>query len=607
MNSLHSSVISQVTHRLLTVLSLTVVVSFALWWFSAGNIPHNFTGQKHLLDLVLFLLVSYVIWHPIFMEILTWSISWHITETKEITPPKGLRVAFLTTIVPSNESLSLLHQCLPAMVNADYPHDTWLLDEGNSPEVKAICEQYGVFHFSRFRRRLYNTRKGKFVKKTKGGNHNSWYENFDADYDIVAQIDTDFVPQANFLTKTLGYFRDPNIAFVGTPQVYGNGEDSFIAKGAGEQLFSFYGTILRGLSGMKSSLLIGANHIIRVAALKDVDHYSAHITEDLLTGMKLHKKGWKSVYVPEILAVGEGPFTWEAYFAQQMRWAYGCMDILFYQSPKLFLTMGIRRTIYYFALQQHYFSGLAMGISLVLLSLYFATGVQAANVNNVLFMAFYSLIVLLSWLTSVWLQRYNVNQVESHELLLFGKMLSIASWPIYFIAFICAILRKRITYKVTPKGDSGTKFMESYRVFLPHFFFAFIALAGLLSSFFTHRQSAIMIFWALSTVVLMLCVPFMHLLTKAVNTASSRIAKVLSFIRTQNNRGEVLITQQQIQAEYTENALLLDMLFLGGIVVSSVLFYINKIGFYTDDWSFIGNFYDCHDTQYFHATATELL
>ena len=62
---------------------------------------------------------------------------------------------------------------------------------------------------------------------------------------------------------------------------------------------------------MQMTLLIGANHVIRVSALKSVNHYSAHITEDLITGMKLHSKGWKSVYLSEPLAIGEGPDTWK--------------------------------------------------------------------------------------------------------------------------------------------------------------------------------------------------------------------------------------------------------------------------------------------------------
>ena len=143
------------------------------------------------------------------------------------------------------------------------------------------------------------------------------------------------MPSPNFLTKTLGYFSDPKVAFVGTPQVYGNTRRSFVARGAAQQLYSFYGPLMRGLGAVGACNMIGANHIVRVAALRDIGSYAGHLTEDLLTGMRLHSHGWTSRYVPTPLAVGEGPETWAAYFNQQTRWAFGCMDILRTHSLKL--------------------------------------------------------------------------------------------------------------------------------------------------------------------------------------------------------------------------------------------------------------------------------
>ncbi|MBP9827205.1 glycosyltransferase, partial [Candidatus Saccharibacteria bacterium] len=353
------------------IFGIIITTIFAVWWFQPNHIPNNFTGFNHIIDMLLFAGVSYVVWHPILMQVLSWAIGSHIKESPEKNPQKGLKVAFVTTFVPQSESLELLHKTLPAMVAAHYRHDTWLLDEGNDLKVREICEQYGVKHFSRHQRSRFNLKDGKYATKTKGGNHNSWYDTYGNHYDFVAQIDTDFIPSRNFLIKTLGHFKNPKVAFVGTPQIYGNTDNSFIPKGAAEQTYSFYGPILRGMSGMDSTLLIGANHVIRVAALKSVDHYSAHITEDLLTGMKLHAKGWTSVYVPEALAIGEGPTNWQAYLNQQMRWAYGCIDVLLRHNPKLFKTMSMRRRIYYFLIQQHYFSGVAMVLSMILLGLYF--------------------------------------------------------------------------------------------------------------------------------------------------------------------------------------------------------------------------------------------
>jgi hypothetical protein len=62
------------------------------------------------------------------------------------------------------------------MVAARYPHDTWVLDEGDSAEVQRLCEEIGVWHFSRKGRPPYNTVEGPFKVMTKGGNHNAWYD-----------------------------------------------------------------------------------------------------------------------------------------------------------------------------------------------------------------------------------------------------------------------------------------------------------------------------------------------------------------------------------------------------------------------------------------------
>lgn len=617
----HSYKLSQFTHIIFSLFSFCALFVFAFWWFNPSHIPHNFIGPQRIFDIALFALVSYVIWHSLIMEALSWLISSHIKDFHQMKPVPGLKVAFVTTIVPANEPLSLLHKCLPAMVKAKYPHDTWLLDESDNSEVKKICERYGVKHFSRFGREKYNTRTGKFTK-TKGGNHNAWYDMYGDNYDIVAQVDTDFVPKSTFLTKTLGYFRDPTVAFVGTPQIYGNAQDSLVAQGASEQLYSFYGTILRGLSSMSMTLLIGANHIVRVAALKEVDHYSAHITEDLITGMKLHAKGWKSVYVPYPLAIGEGPFSWEAYFSQQMRWAYGCMDILFRYSFTLFKKMGFRGAVYYFLLQQHYFSGIAMALSSILLCLYFFGGIRVADIDLTQFLTFYSLILLLCWLMSVWLQRYNIYRKKDGELHLFGKLINIAAWPIWFLAFVSVITGKKLRYKVTPKGGDDEKNKTPLTIFIPHIFFGAIAVIALLSSFITHRQNSAMLFWAILSAALMLSIPFsftiahwFSLFQKIAVSVVHVLQQEKQFTLLKNSKKPVAHIQEALQ-ETVHNrrkkiyissqkwTVIQDTIFLSFVVITSFAFYIQKIGFYSDDWSFLGNFVVSHDRTLFGLIRT---
>ena len=496
-------------HTLFSLVALLVLAYFAVWWFRPENIAHNFIGANHAFDFILFLLVTYVIWHPLVMEVLSWAISSHIRKpTPTPVPQPNLKVAFVTTFVPQSESIDLLKKTLPAMVAVNYQHDTWVLDEGNDPRVRELCAEIGAKHYSRHGYEYFNAPDGKYAKKTKGGNHNSWYDNYGNDYDIVAQMDTDFSPSKDYLTKTLGYFSDPEIAFVGTPQIYANTKESLIARGAAQQTYNFYGPILRGLSGMESTLLIGANHVIRVAALKDVDHYSAHITEDLLTGMKLHSKGWKSVYVPEALAFGEGPTTWDAYFSQQMRWAYGCMDVLLRHTPKLFKTMKSRRSIYYFIIQQHYFSGLAMVMGLVGITTYALFGVNTANIDFHKFVWLYLTVIATTGLMSLWLQGFNIRPSEERGFHLPGKIVSLASWPIFFLAFLGVMRGKKLTYKVTPKGVDEEARRLTFRVFRIHLLIAAYCVVLVGTGMATHHRAAIMIGWMAVSALTMAILPF---------------------------------------------------------------------------------------------------
>ncbi len=495
-------------HTLFASGALTAVVIFAVYWFRLSHVAHNFHGWEHVGDFALFAVVSFIIWLPIVMKVLLWAIASHIKPIKYYKPEEGLKVAFITTFVPASESISLLHKTLPAMVKTRYPHDTWLLDEGNDPEVIKVCEQYGVKHFSRAGKEHYNMPEGKYARKTKGGNHNSWYDVVGNDYDIVAEIDTDFIPHPGFLQVTLGFFRNPKIAFVGTPQIYGNIKHSIIARGAAQQTYSFYGPLLRGMAGMNSTLLIGANHVIRVKALQSVDHYSAHITEDLITGMKLHAKGWESVYVPQALAIGEGPTDWKSYFNQQKRWAYGCMHILFNHSFKLFKTMSLRRSMYYFVIQQYYFTGLAMALSVICLTLYFGLGIQATKMDLGSFLALFIPLSVIIGLMSFWLQRFNIRPKEERGIMWSGMYIGVAAWPIFFLAFASLFKRKKLVYKVTPKGTKAKKDKSlPFKLFLPHLTLAFITLADFVSSFFTHRTAPFMLFWALLGSLSLLAVP----------------------------------------------------------------------------------------------------
>jgi cellulose synthase/poly-beta-1,6-N-acetylglucosamine synthase-like glycosyltransferase len=391
-------------------------------------------------------------------------------------PPKGLRVAVLTTIVPGKEPFPLVAKTLKEMQRIDPGQgntlDVWLLDEGNDPTIKAQCIAMGVKHFSRKGNAKWNMPSGPFRARTKAGNHNAWRAKHETSYDIVAQMDPDHVPRRNFLARTLGYFTDPDVAFVVAPQVYGNLKDNWIANASASQSYIFHGIIQRGGNGLGAPLLIGTNHLYRVKAFRQIDGYQDSIIEDHLTSMTIvgvkNSAGgtWKGVYTPDLLAVGEGPTSFTDYFNQQKRWAYGIWEIASKHTANAVKKMTKKQALTFGMLQFFYPS---LAIAWVLGSL-----VTLAFSGLIFNFATLGPIFAVLWMYSFagslglffWLRRFNLVEHERKSLSLQGMILTMMCIPVYVSAAWQAFIRKPLTYAVTAKGDLTSP--DTVHTFMPH-------------------------------------------------------------------------------------------------------------------------------------------
>ena len=70
--------------------------------------------------------------------------------------PAGRRVAMITLCVPSHESMDIIGRQLRALKAVRYPHDSWVLDEGASPEIELLALSLGVKYFTRKGIERYN-------------------------------------------------------------------------------------------------------------------------------------------------------------------------------------------------------------------------------------------------------------------------------------------------------------------------------------------------------------------------------------------------------------------------------------------------------------------
>jgi hypothetical protein len=422
-------------------------------------------------------------------NLVVWMFACHAKDPVPVDPPVGLRVALLTTIVPSKEPLDVAERTLRRLRQIVYCGrvDVWILDEGDDPAVRAMAARLGVRHFTRKGRPEYNQPGGEFRARTKSGNHNAWRAEHEDHYDVVANVDPDHVPLPNFLERTLGYFRDPDVAFVVTPQVYGNTHQNFVAHGASVQQYLYNGLIARGGNGLDAPLLTGTGHLYRPAAWRTIGGYQDSIIEDHLTSIRVHAatnprtgNRWKGVYTPDVVAIGEGPTSWADYFNQQKRWAAGICEILVRPELRAPRELPTRRRWQY-RLLQFYYPSVAVSLLLGNLAsaLYLLTGVGTAQLDVTVWAGLWGTTFGTWFLLWLWLRRFNIAPHEREEIGLTGMALALFAGPVYVAAGCTALLRRKLGFVVTAKGRLRTT--ESLRTFRLHLCWA-AAAAGLLGA-----------------------------------------------------------------------------------------------------------------------------
>ncbi|WP_165906310.1 cellulose synthase catalytic subunit [Streptomyces sp. Z26] len=421
-----------------------------------------------------------------------------------VRPRKGSSVAFLTTYVPGKEPIEMVRATLTAAVRVRHRGrlHVWLLDEGDDAEAKALCAELGVHHFTRKGIPDWNRPRGPHRAKTKHGNYNAWLDAHGDDYDFFASVDTDHVPLPNYLERMLGYFRDPDVAFVVGPQVYGN-YDRAVTKFAESQQFLFHALVQRAGNRYGSPMFVGTNNCVRVSAVKSIGGLCDSITEDMATGFELHRRRnprtrrpWRSVYTPDVLAVGEGPVSWTDFFTQQLRWSRGTYETLFTQYGRTSHRLSAGRLFSYSLMLAYYpmsaLTWMLGGLSCVLFLWFGASGTQVAPS---VWLMLYADAAALQIGIYVWNRRHNVSPHEPKGSGgLAGIAMSALSAPIYARSLAAAVFRRPCRFVVTPKGGSAS--LDQPATFRTHLAWAGVLGGSLLASVALGHTHAAMRTWS---------------------------------------------------------------------------------------------------------------
>ncbi|MCW2803952.1 MAG: glycosyl transferase family 2 [Propionibacteriaceae bacterium] len=382
-----------------------------------------------------------------------------VTDLPHLWPVliNGQEVDVDVFITVYGEELAKIRATATAALAIHGKHRTWILDDGRSDEVKAMAAELGCHYV----RRLSSN-------GAKAGNVNYALSIAKGDYFCI--FDADFVPEREFLLETVPFFVHSNVAFVQTPQTYGN-LVNLVSRGAGYMQAVFYKFVQPGRNHFNAAFCVGTNVIFRRAAINDVGGiYTDSKSEDVWTSLKLHENGWRSVYIPKTLAVGDAPETIEAYTKQQLRWATGGFEIMLTHnplSPRRKLTSDQR--IMYLVTATHYLTGIAPALLLLVPPLEIFFDLRPVDLGTsfttwLLFYAgFYVMQILLAF--------YTLGSFRWEVL-----MLASVSFPIYISALLNAISGKEQKWHVT---GSKTQAQSPFNFMIPQVLtFVFLLLTS---------------------------------------------------------------------------------------------------------------------------------
>jgi cellulose synthase (UDP-forming) len=365
-------------------------------------------------------------------------------------------------ITVAGEPVDIVEETLVAALKMDYPHfKVYLLNDGyvakkeNWRDIELLAERYGAYAITR-----------KIPGGAKAGNINNALRLTTNPYVVI--FDADHIPHTDFLRKTMPYFADSKMAFVQSPQYYKNFEINEVTGGSWEQQQLFFGAICKGKNRLNAVTMCGTNMVIRRKALLEVGGMcDTNIAEDFVTGLFIHQKGWKSYYVPEVLAEGLAPEDFLSYYKQQLRWARGSLEVMFKYNPLFSRGLTWSQKIQYLASAGYYLSGVFVLLNALIPLVFFFTGQVPFLVST--------MALAIVFLPYMFLTLYIVQLSTNFSYTFRAIAFSMSSWTIHIRALSELLRGKKSGFAITSKRAVAGNFL---RLVSPHLIYMAISLIG---------------------------------------------------------------------------------------------------------------------------------
>ncbi|WP_081942873.1 glycosyltransferase [Myxosarcina sp. GI1] len=359
-------------------------------------------------------------------------------------------------LIPTyNEPDFILKRTIIGCQALNYEHKKiYVLDDTRRPQIRKLAKELGCKYFTR-----------PDNSHAKAGNLNQAIARTNGD--LIVVFDADFVPTTNFLERTIGFFVNPKVGLVQTPQSFYNSDP--IAKNLGledvltteEELFYRQAQPIK--DGAGSLVCAGTSFVVRREALQKIGNFSTDsICEDYFTGIRLSAKGYELVYLDEKLSAGLAAESLAAHIDQRLRWSRGTLQAFFIKSNPLTIPgLNLWQRLGHLELLFHWFTCIPRLFFLFVPIICIFGGLNpvlaTAAEGLYMFVPLYAMfITCFAWLNE-----------RSRSALLADLYAILQAFPVAISVINVMFSPFSQGFKVTPKGQSRNRFRFNWSLAVP--------------------------------------------------------------------------------------------------------------------------------------------
>jgi len=241
----------------------------------------------------------------------------------------------VTVQLPLYNEMYVAERLLESVAALDYPQDKLeiqVLDDSTDETTDIVARKaaelrrrgFDVQHIHRSHREGYKAgalQNG--LRSAKG--------------EFIAIFDADFVPPSDLLQKTIHYFTDPTVGMLQTRWGHLNEPYSLLTRI--QSIFLDAHFLIEQTARSRSGRFFNFNGtagIWRRSCIEDAGGWQHDtLAEDLDISYRAQIRGWKFLFLPDVVTPAELPVEMNAFKAQQHRWAKGSAQAMKKMLPQL--------------------------------------------------------------------------------------------------------------------------------------------------------------------------------------------------------------------------------------------------------------------------------